>query len=374
MYQRDSIISDNAEMVFNRAEEFQSFLTEMDKDSIWLEAEKSKEISVQYAGCSEDVIEGVTDEAFNDTVLSGSNLILSYDNKDYYIGSSALPTLKARAGVSGTALEKVTREELATILNTCLPVSSGGTLIRVCGDKVRACHSKNYQPLSQSGIFRTARTSIEGYSNKVFVNGVWNHDYMTASWNICDKDVINAYAEIFDNLGIPIDTSEIQTVVSICTSDVGTSGATVWYNVKCKKRTVVLGNGFKLNHKGTASLSNFSDNLRDVFASYKKKFYELQELKNVTIEHPVGCIYGLLKKADLPPRLVKETALRFNEEFGNVETNGLVLYIFGVSELLTIAKEQETPFAKLFNYQEKIARIIGYDFTRYDKEAELVDL
>ena len=100
----------------------------------------------------------------------------------------------------------------------------------------------------------------------------------------------------------------------------------------------------------------------------------MNELKNVTIKHPVGCVYGLLKKADLPPKMAKETALRFNAEFGNVETNGLVLYIFGVSELLTIAKTQGTPISKMFNYQEKIARIIGYDFSKFDKEAELIDL
>jgi hypothetical protein len=373
-YERHCIIKDNAEFKFNEAEEFQKFLTEMDKDSTWLEAEKSKDISVFYAGSSDDIIEGLTDEAFNDTVANGSCLSLQYNGQSYYIGLSALPTLKARACISGTALEKVSRKELSTILNTCLSVSSGGTLIRICGDKVRACHSKNYQPLSQSGIFRTARTTIEGYSSKVFTGGSWNHDYMTASWNICDKDVIDAYVNLFDQTGIPINKNDIQTIVSICTSDVGTSGATVWYNISCKNRTVVLGAGYKLNHKGAATLSDFSDNLRDVFTSYKKNFYDVEALKNVTIKHPVGCIYGLLKKADLPCSMAKETALRFNAGFGNEETDGLILYVFGISEILSIAKEQGVSLSKLFTYQEKVARVIGYDFSNYDKEAELVDL
>ena len=197
---------------------------------------------------------------------------------------------------------------------------------------------------------------------------------MTASWNIADKEIIDAYVEVFSELGIPINKKEIQTVVSVFTSDVGTSAATVWYHLKCDNRTVVLGNGYKLNHKGNVSLSDFSDIMRDVFASYKKRFYELYELKKITIKHPVGCVYGLLKKADLPPKMVKETALRFNEQFGNGETDGLILYIFGVSELLTIAKEQGASFSKIFNYQEKVARIIGYDFPKFDREAELTDL
>lgn len=374
IYERSSIINDGTQIDFSEAEEYQAFLTAMDKDSTWLEVEKSKDITVSYAGSSEDIIEGLTDESFNDTVANGCMLSLQYNNEKYYIGASTLPTLKARAGISGTALEKVDRKDLAEMLNKCLSVSSGGSLIRVCGDKVRACHSKNYQPLSQSGIFRTARTTIEGYSNKVFIGGNWSHDYMTANWNINDKDVIKAYVDLFDDMGIPIDSSKVKTVVSICTSDVGTSGATVWYNIQCNSRTTVLGAGLKLNHKGSASLSDFSDNLKEVFSSYKKSFYDLEELRKVTIKHPVGCIYGLLKKADLPISLVKQTALSYNAGYGNEETDGLMLYIFGISEILSIAKSQGASMSKLFTYQEKVARIIGYNFSKFDKEAELVDL
>lgn len=373
-YERSSIINDNAEYGFNEADNFQKFLTEMDRDSTWLEIEKCKEMSVEYAGSSDDIIEGITDEAFNDTVLNGSHLELKYNNTSYYVGSSALPTLKARAGISGTSLEKLERKDLSEVLSKCLRVVSGGSLLRICGDKIRACHSKNYQALSQSGIFRTARTTIEGYSNKIFIRGNWSHDYMTASWNIMDNDVIEAYADMLANMGVPVNKCEIQTVVSICTSDVGTSGATIWYNISYKNKMVVLGAGSKLNHKGTASISDFSHNLQEVFSSYKKKFFEIEDLKYVKIKHPVGCIYGLLKKADLPACLAKETAIRFKTVFGNIETDGLTLYVMGVNELLNVAKEKKASVSKLFTYQEKIARIIGYDFAKFDREAELVDL
>lgn len=374
VYERNYIVNDDVTLSFKEAEEFQKFLSEMDRDSQWIEVEKSKFISISYAGDKDEIIEGLTDESFNDTVSNGTHLALMYDDCNYYIGASALPTLKARAGISGTALEKIKRQDLAEILNKCLPVSAGGTLIRVCGDKVRACHSKNYQPLSQSGIFRTSRATIEGYSNKIFINGTWNHEYMTASWNIYDKDVIDAYVNLFDDMGIPINPKNVQTVVSIRTSDVGTSGATVWYNIQCGKKTVVLGAGLKLNHKGDVSISDFSDNLKDVFASYKKSFYDLEELANVSIKHPVGCIYGLLKKADMPCNLAKETALRFKDGFGNNEIDALKLYIFGVSEVLSVAIAHGASYEKLFTYQEKVARIIGYNFSKFDREAELVDL
>jgi hypothetical protein len=373
-YERMSIIRDSAELTFDAAEEFQSFLNDMDKDSDWIEVEKNEELVVSYAGCSDDVMEGLTDETFNDTVLYGTKLQISYNGNIYYVGSSALPTLKSRAGISGTSLEKISREDLADILNKCLPVSNGGTLMRVCGDKVRACHSKNYQTLSESGLFRTARASIEGYSNKVFVGGVWNHDYMKASWNINDKDVIKSYIELFTKMGIPVTEADIKTVVTISTSDVGTSGATVWYNIDCNSRVIVLGNGYKLNHKGNASLSDFADNLRDVFASYKQKFYDLEELKNVEIKHPVGCVYGLLRKADMPPQVAKDTALRYNASFGNGETNALNVYVFGVCEALGLVKEAGASISKMFTYEEKIARVIGYDFKKCDKDAELLDL
>lgn len=373
-YERNNIINDNVEYGFDEADDFQRFLTAMDRDSDWIEVDKNKDLSVLYAGTGDDVIEGITDEAFNDTVRFGSCLELKYNSTNYYIGSSALPTLKARAGISGTSLEKLKRKDLSEILSKCLNVSSGGSLIRICGDKIRACHSKNYQPLPQSAIFRTARTTIEGFTNKMFVKGHWSHDYMAASWNIMDEDVINTYSKILNDMGIPVDEDEIQTVVTISTSDVGTAGATIWYNLYCQNRIIVLGAGSKINHKGTASISDFSTNLQEVFSGYKKKFFELEKLRNVRIKHPVGCIYGLLKKADLPCCFAKETAIRFKTMLGNSETDAFTLYIMGISEVLNVAKEKKASISKLFTYQEKIARIIGYDFSKFDREAELVDL
>lgn len=372
-YRREKIINDKMEFTFGEAEEFQKFLNDVDADSQWIEVEHSSDLTVNHAGYSEDIIEGLTDEAFNDTVSKGTLLSIIFDGKTYYLGSSALPTLKARAGISGTALNKVKREDLAIILNKCLAVSRGGALLRIVGDKVRACHSNNYQILPQSALFRTARKEIEGYSNKRFSSGVWSHDYMVASWNINDEEVAESYAKIFHEVGIPIKEDKIETVVSINTSDVGTSGATIWYTLCYEDRQMVIGNGYKLNHKGTACISDFSDNLRDIFAGYKKHFYDIEKLRDIEIEHPVGCIYELCKKADLPKKIAKEAATRFKNEFGNAETDALILYVFGVSEILTIARDQKVPMSVLFSYQEKVARIIGFNFKKFDKDAELFD-
>ena len=56
------------------------------------------------------------------------------------------------------------------------------------------------------------------------------------------------------------------------------------------------------------------------------------------------------------------------------EIDALKLYIFGVSEVLSVAIAHGASFEKLFTYQEKVARIIGYNFSKFDREAELVDL
>ena len=76
----------------------------------------------------------------------------------------------------------------------------------------------------------------------------------------------------------------------------------------------------------------------------------------------------------MPPTVAKQTALRYKDEFGNDETDALTIYVFGVCEALTLAKEASINISKMFTYQEKIARIIGYDFSKFDKEAELTDL
>ena len=349
MYNSNDYINDDVIERFKTAEDMQTFLKEFDEDSEWVDAE-IKSLSF-YEGSKEDIIEGITDATFNDTVLFGTNMSLVFgeDNKKMYIGRSAIPTLRAR-----------------------VKPHQKNCKIRIAGNKVRAVHSGNYVEMPQSQIFKVARMELESYHNKVFVGGVWTHDYMSASWNIRDAEVINSYAKLFEELGISFSKDDIETNISVNSSDVGTnavtsSSVTVWYNIKCRERYITLGAGLKLKHKGESTMSMFMDNMKSIFSHYRKKYYDLEKLKNVIINNPADCVYSMLLRADLPPKLCKETAKRFEANYTNNPRNGLIVYMFGVCDLITLAQEQKVSTQNLFVYNEKVARILSYDFEKYDK-------
>ena len=76
---------------------------------------------------------------FKDT-MEHTRLILKVRDELYPIRSCAIKTILERARVSGNALNKVQKTELAQILNYCMKVAGGDALLRFCEDKISAVH------------------------------------------------------------------------------------------------------------------------------------------------------------------------------------------------------------------------------------------
>ena len=76
---------------------------------------------------------------FKDT-MEHTRLILKVRDELYPIRSCAIKTILERARVSGNALNKVQKAELAQILNYCMKVAGGDALLRFCEDKISAVH------------------------------------------------------------------------------------------------------------------------------------------------------------------------------------------------------------------------------------------
>ena len=83
---------------------------------------------------------GTSADAVEDTVQN-LGLALQVDGQIYPIRSTAYKTLLDRAKIGGTALPKLSRKELAGVLNTCLAVHSNDALLLIREEKVSAAHS-----------------------------------------------------------------------------------------------------------------------------------------------------------------------------------------------------------------------------------------
>ena len=72
------------------------------------------------------------------------------------------------------------------------------------------------------------RAYIHGdYEKATFLNGYADHYSVTASWQLEDTKLTDAYKELMQNYGRKTD-KDIKAVVRITTSDVGVSGANIF--------------------------------------------------------------------------------------------------------------------------------------------------
>ena len=68
--------------------------------------------------------------------MENTSLLLKVDGKDYPVRSCAIKTVLERARISGHALNKVSKTVFAEILNYCMGVASGDSLIKIADEKV----------------------------------------------------------------------------------------------------------------------------------------------------------------------------------------------------------------------------------------------
>ena len=88
--------------------------------------------------------------------MENTSLLLKVDGKDYPVRSCAIKTVLERARISGHALNKVSKTVFAEILNYCMGVASGDSLIKIADEKVSAVHGgdpKDYTVMEMLPLF-----------------------------------------------------------------------------------------------------------------------------------------------------------------------------------------------------------------------------
>ena len=101
--------------------------------------------------------------------------------------ANAIKTILERARISGNALNKVQKAELAQILNYCMGVAGGDALLRFCEDKISAVHggdASDYAVLETPELFRrTVEYLQDNFSGYTFAGASSDHSIATAVWS-----------------------------------------------------------------------------------------------------------------------------------------------------------------------------------------------
>lgn len=127
-------------------------------------------------------------ETLTDTI-EGSGLLVSDGlGRTYCVRDTALKTILERACVSGAALSRLSREDLATVLNLCLRTGKGDALMLYRDGKVGAIHGgdeKDYSILPISELLAAfTEKNDERFPGSIFDGGYTDPSVTTAEWSM----------------------------------------------------------------------------------------------------------------------------------------------------------------------------------------------
>lgn len=137
-------------------------------------------------------------EVVEDT-MENTRLMMAFGGKDFPVRSCAVKTILERARISGNALNKVSCSALTEILNYCMDVASGESLVKVADSKISAVHGgdpKDYAILNMKELFQKVSEFLASeYPGNTFVTAHFDHAMSMAIWSLDGQadQIMDAY-------------------------------------------------------------------------------------------------------------------------------------------------------------------------------------
>ena len=376
----ERVFADEFHKGFFREGDFLAFIEEREENSDW-EKVKSSELRFYPIAdghrassmLEEKLREKGKECVFKDT-MEHTRLILKVRDELYPIRSCAIKTILERARVSGNALNKVQKTELAQILNYCVKVAGGDALLRFCEDKISAVHggdASDYAVLKTPELFRrTVEYLQDNFSGYTFAGASYDHSIVTAVWSLDNEEtLLKEYKESLQTHGLPCD--EIQLGLRLTTSDTGQSGANLYPMIffGSELRNIPLGSPLKLHHKNKADLARFDEQLNLLYAQYSKALGNMQSMMDVYVLHPINAMLGVMKRIGVPKKYATLIAEDYRLKRGDTACSAYEAYL-QISEVIYLMQCDGAEGSKIVMMEENIARAVHLRWKDYDFAGE----
>lgn len=261
-------------------------------------------------------------------LLDINNLFLKTNDKgikffSYILNGKEYPIITTpmfldRIGVGAsvfydTSMFNKMAEDIFNIVQTLLIDKTIKVKFYIFDNCIRAVHSKDYKELSLTTLFSSLYFHLKdkcvGFSDAhvVFEQGVYSDDITTARFSITGNSILQQYSQI---IGRNRKISDIRLSIIFNTSHVGMSGANLYPYIQYKTTddnwlSLPLYKGrISLEHKGTASIKSFCNNVDSVFTTIEKNIQNLKDLENVEIQNPVACALNVAERVGLSKKKV----------------------------------------------------------------------
>lgn len=372
------IYADNYSVTFNEPDEFLGFLKERKENSMWMTAPSK---ALQFQPLEKDTPMGNLymqiyehngrAEILADT-MENTSILLSVNGNDYPVRSCALKTILERARISGHALSKVSTSVFTQILNYCLDVASGDSLIKVADDKVSAVHGgdpKDYAILEMLPLFQRVKDYLEEhYPGCRFMTASFDHSLALAIWSLDGQSdqLLDKYCRELAAKGLS--NRVVKPGLRFMTSDVGVSGANLYPILLMGNgsRIVPLGYPIKTEHKHGVDMDFFEEQLALLYARFKEAIEKQSKLLQIDIRYPYTTMLGALKRVGAPKKASYEAADLFVSQHGNVPCTAYEIYL-AMSEVIFMAQCDGASAGRIAQLEEIIARALSINWSEYDR-------
>lgn len=374
------IYADNFRRTFDDPGDFIQFLKERKENSRWMTApsrnlvfeslEKNTQMGELYLKLydHDDRAEIIAD------TMENTSLLLKVNGETYPVRSCAIKSILERARISGHALNKVSKSIFTQILNYCMDVASGDSLIKVADDKVSAVHGgdpKDYAILEILPLVQCVRSILDrDFAGNHFLTANFDHSIVTSIWSLDGQanELMETYRQAVAEKGVT-EAMSARPGLRFTTSDVGVSAANLYPILLLggSNRIIPLGDPLKLDHKNGADLDAFASSMDQLYACFKESIERQQQLLNVEIRYPYTTMLGVLKRIGITKKMSYEVADLFAGQSGvSSGCNAYQLYL-AMSDVIFLAQCEGASAYRIAQLEENIARALRINWHEYDR-------
>lgn len=268
-------------------DEFVATITELTNAGQWTAGITSKDLKIQgvegpiVAPQIAELCKCDPETAYD--TCAATQLLMNVGLDTHCVRNTAIPSLLDAAKIQGSALGRLTAEAFSQVLNLCLQVAKGSSLILKRAEKITAVMSDNaggYRIMPQKDLLDIAlQTMTQRFGFLDFKSGAVNHSISTFVVELpnAQKRLNAAYNDMISPSGRRL---ELMPAVVFTTSDTGRSAATLkpMYRLLGTQIYFPINEGLRVDHvrsKGADSdgLEKFKEQANALHA----KFNETEE-------------------------------------------------------------------------------------------------
>lgn len=371
---------DGYEAFFNDFDAFQAEIKQQEKESEWYAGIPSNSIRLMGAYPVEhpsllDKYPDIPPEVLMDT-LNSTKLLISDDGNEYQcLRDVAISSLLNTAKINGSALGKLVPADFENVLNTCLKIADGSSLMLMRRGKVSAITSANqYEIMPQPVLLGVTTTALRmKFGKNDFLYGNCSHGYTNAVFELYEaKDELNKkYAEAIGKTR-SLHTIDFMPIVRFSTSDVGFSAATASPEFRLRSgATFRVSSPIKVEHKknsrseSKSGVQRYEEALNMLFPQFMELAKLVEPMARLIIQHPKNAILLMAKKVGLP----KKYAVRAQEDIdrlcGDAPCSMHDVYL-SIAECTAFAAQEGVTGKRLDDISDCVAKVLCLPWSEYD--------